>query len=152
MYIPCQYFPAHGRLPPKIMMSFSSNCDIQPLLSMLQKYLGSIHTHTFLKCSPWCPPSLLASLKHKKLVKIAKHITTHQVLWTMTCILAWGQRQTVAERLLLASDQSRQWAHKILGFPFNQFLVKTSPSCLLAGNPHNDGKTKDLDKGHICDR
>ena len=44
-YVPCQYFPAHGRLPPKMLMSISSNCDTQPLLLMLEKYLGSIHTH-----------------------------------------------------------------------------------------------------------
>ena len=87
-YVPCQYFPAHGRLPPKILFSFSSNCDTQPMLLMLPKYIGSIHTHTFLKCSPWCPPNLLASLQHKKLVKIAKHTTTHQVLWTKSSILA----------------------------------------------------------------
>ena len=137
MYIPCQYFPAHGRLPPKIMMSFSSNCDIQPLLSMLQKYLGSIHTHTFLKCSPWCPPSLLASLKHKKLVKIAKHITTHQVLWTMTCILAWGQRQTVAERLLLASGPTKSW-----GFPSINFWWRRAPPASWLETPTMMGKLK----------
>ena len=71
-------------------------------------------------------------------------------------IVKWKTKLTVRERpkqintLRIPPVQSRQGAYKILGFPFNQFLVQTSPSCLLAGNPHNDRKTKDLNKGHIC--
>ena len=106
-YVPCQYFPAHGRLPPKMLMSISSNCDTQPLLLMLEKYLGSIHTHTFLKCSPWCPPNLLASLQHRKLVKIAKHTTTHQVLWTKSCILALSS-------LVIIKAKDKLWLTELL--------------------------------------
>ena len=107
-YVPCQYFPAHGRLPPKMLMSISLNCDTQPPVVNVGKISWfNTHTYTFLKCSPWCPPNLLASLQHRKLVKIAKHTTTHQVLWTKSCILALSS-------LVIIKAKDKLWLTELL--------------------------------------